>query len=117
MFSGWIKDVTGDWKISYYTTALMLLIPALLMILEPLVMPDMNNLEQDKTEKAENGPCLPTEKENRENVIETEPLFDEALAEITKHRPSKIYKAYYTSQAKTLSLDRELAPLADQESI
>ena len=80
-------------------------------------MPDMSNLEQDKTEKAENGPGLPTEKENRENVIETEPLFDEAQTEIKKHRKSKLYKAYNTSRAKTLSLDRELAPLADQESI
>ena len=118
MFSGWIKDQTGDWAVSFYVTAMMLLIPAILMLIEPLIMPDKYKHEQDKTDSTEKGPPdFPTRKLSKETDHETESLLVEGQDEIIRHRPSKIYKAYNNGQAKTLNQERVSAPLAAPETI
>ena len=38
-FSAWLKDSTGDWNASFYFTGVLLLLPAIMMLVEPLIIP------------------------------------------------------------------------------
>ena len=38
-FSAWLKDGTGDWNASFYFTGVLLLLPAIMMLVEPLIIP------------------------------------------------------------------------------
>ena len=120
IFPGWIKDQTGDWEVSFYVTAMMLLIPAIMMLLEPLIIPDQKKLERENPYVAENGPqVMPADKVARLNTIdhETDSLLAGNQEEIIRHRPSKIYKAYGNEKTQADSLERTSAPLASPASI
>ena len=52
--SGWIKDQTGDWQLSFYVTAILFLVPAILMLMEPLVISKNKRLGREKVDIGEN---------------------------------------------------------------
>ena len=59
-FSGWLKDQTGDWTLSYYVTAMLFLIPAILMLIEPLIIPAKKRLGRKTVDIAETEPQFTT---------------------------------------------------------
>ena len=68
--SGWIKDQTGDWQLSFYVTAILFLIPAVLMLMEPLVISDNKRLGRENVDIGENVNETITVDKNATKVIQ-----------------------------------------------
>ena len=69
--SAWLKDQTGNWNASFYLTGILLLIPVILMLIEPLIIStEENNREQlSKLENHENNTKIPKNSEKEEDSL------------------------------------------------
>ena len=120
LISAWLKDKTGDWTASFYITAALLLLPAILMLTENLLIPRKYLIHSEKaqTNKPSAEELHPSKVYADTNHTEDSALLNEEdVIIMAPHRPSKIYKAYNKQLAESNSIHRIKAPLAKQESV
>ena len=72
--SAWLKDQTGNWNASFYLTGILLLIPVILMLIEPLIISTKeNNKEQlskfENHEKEYDNTKIPKTSEKEEDSL------------------------------------------------
>ena len=72
--SAWLKDQTGNWNASFYLTGILLLIPVILMLIEPLIIStEENNKQQlsklENHEKEYDNTKLPKNSEKEDDSL------------------------------------------------
>lgn len=103
----WLKDKTGNWEASFYVTAVLLLLPAVMLLAETGVIPQEYFQRSDKDQPHNRSvEIASTCKKSHESSLSGD-------FEIIPHRACKTYnKDFHNSEY----LDGTMAPLAKQDS-
>ena len=118
LFSALLKDKTGNWDASFYLTGVMLLIPALLILIEPLVIRCEKKMESEEDEvdavplRRQSSKTMP-----KPSQKDTDSLLDEDDIQFTSRRISQIYKPYRDDNSQRGSQKRTSAPLATEDDV
>lgn len=108
--------MTGTWEVSYYVTGMLFLLPAIMMLVEPLIIPDKKIAERVKVKNTDNSSqTMPAGKTSRE---ETKCLLMEPRGEgIILYKQNINCKANCKDISQKDILQSVAAPIVTQESL
>ena len=103
----WLKDKTGNWEASFYVTAVLLLLPAVMLLAETGVIPQEYFQRSDKDQAhSRSVEIASTCKKSNESSLSED-------FEIIPHRASRTYNKDFQNSE---NLDGMMAPLAKPDS-
>ena len=119
-FAALLKDKTGNWEASFYLTGVLLLLPALLMLLEPLVLRCEKKLERDSLDEVD---AVPLRRETRKPSQRTSQKDSDSLLDedpdvsFTSERISRVYRSIKRENSVPRSPERTSAPIAKTDDV
>ena len=120
-FPALLKDKTGNWEASFYLTGVLLLIPALMFLMEPLVFRCERKLE--KRDSLDAIDAVPLRRETRKPSQRTSQkdsdslLDDDPDVSFTSERISRVYRSFKRENSEPRTPERTSAPIARADDV